>query len=63
LGLLQEHALNLKVCPAVMTLVVNPFDRANMTYNQASALVETAYRSVMHHETPFAAAVTIPDQY
>jgi hypothetical protein len=67
--------INRETCLAVMALGVNPYDpndrySANMlerypdmTYNQAKALVETAFRSVRYHDNPMCNGVTIPADY
>lgn len=63
------------VCRAVMAMGVNPYNPndnytltvvqiyPNMTYNQANALVERAYRSVHFHENPMCDGITIPPDY
>jgi hypothetical protein len=67
--------INTEVCRAVMALGVNPYNPGDsytvnmlqrypdMTYNQATALVETAYRSVQFHDNSMCDGVTIPDNY
>ena len=67
--------INTEVCRAVMAMGVNPYNPSDtytvnmlerypdMTYNQAKALVERAYRSVQFHENPMCNGVTIPPDY
>lgn len=64
-----------QLCLAIMALGVNPYDPSDsytlnmlqrypdMTYNQAQALVETAYKSVHYHQNPMCNGITIPDDY
>lgn len=64
-----------EVCRAVMALGVNPNNPGDsyalnmlqrypdMTYNQARALVDRAYRSVQLHQNPMCDGITIPDNY
>jgi hypothetical protein len=64
-----------EVCRAVMAMGVNPFNPndnyavgmveryPDMTYNQAKALVERAYRSVQYHENPMCDGIKIPENY
>ena len=67
--------INTEVCRAVMALGANPYDPGDsyavnmlqrypdMTYNQAKALVERAYRSVRLHENPMCDGITLPENY
>jgi hypothetical protein len=71
----HADGINTEVCRAVMALGVNPYNAGDsytvnmlqrypdMTYNQAQALVERAYRSVQFHENPMCDGITIPDNY
>jgi hypothetical protein len=71
----EADGINTEVCRAVMALGVNPYNPSDsytvnmlqrypdMTYNQAKALVERAYRSVQLHENSMCDGVTIPDNY
>jgi hypothetical protein len=73
--LAHADGINRETCLAVMALGVNPYDPddryavnmleryPDMTYNQARALVETAYRSVQYHDNPMCNGVTIPANY
>lgn len=71
----HADGINTEVCRAVMAMGINPYDPGDtytvnmlqrypdMTYNQAKALVERAYRSVHLHENPMCNGVTIPENY
>jgi hypothetical protein len=68
----HADGINREVCLAVMAMGVNPSDSYSsgmverypgMTYDQAKALVERAYRSVRFHENSMCDGVTIPADY
>ncbi|MGE0218406.1 hypothetical protein [Mycolicibacterium sp.] len=71
-----DDDINREVCLAVMAMGVNPNDGSggkyalgmvqrypDMTYNQATALVEQAYNSVQYHANPTCNGITIPPDY
>ena len=64
--------VNREVCLAVMAMGVEPGDgyalgmiqrHPDMTYNQATSLVVTAYNSVQYHANPMCNGITIPPDY
>ena len=71
----RADALDTEVCRAVMALGVDPSNPnddyavgmvqryPDMTYNQAKALIERAFRSVRYHENPMCDGVKIPADY
>lgn len=72
----QADDTNTEVCLAVMAMGVNPNNSSgnnyalgmvqrypDMTYNEATNLVVTAYNSVQFHANPMCNGITIPPDY